>query len=119
MATFMDRNFKAGTYQVVSDKASQVILKEVADGTQYPDWRKVINVHGKKISLPLQGIEGKLYTMASRAIDPAIMIDYTLFMDALSPINQDFWTMFVPSDKGQPIKFRSGNKTAIIMPATI
>jgi hypothetical protein len=119
MATLKHSSFKPGVYSVVSDKAGGVILKEVEEGANYPDWKRVINTRGKKVSLPFNTtIAGSAYTVAVRNIQEGAGIDYRYFSDVVTD-GAWRWTMFINSNIGNPLKFRSGNKTAIVMPVRL
>ena len=107
-------NYELGTYEVIKNTKALIILNPNDDNI-YPDTSKIWPADKERFALPEIKDQPKNFAALATIIrnlpdDAAINSDYLFNI-----LNTDTWTCTYPETKENPMLFKNGTKSALLM----
>ncbi len=117
-------DYEDGYYAILKRTKAIICLSRADDsGFEYPNIEDLIAINAVKETFSINGLDeskeensdhaSQVTTLIIRQMDDEITVNFGFVLDALTC--EDQFDIFV-GDKDQPIKFKSENKVAVIMP---
>ena len=110
-----------GLWEVVKTDKKTIVLRESAEGCQYPDWERTIPtlIAEREAEISMGGEanpKGNLFRNVYRILDESETMNFNFVNDMF--LDGDSWTVKF-YEVHAPIAFENGNKKGVIMPMRI
>jgi len=110
-----------GLWEVVKTDKKTIVLRESAEGCQYPDWERTIPtlIAEREAEISMGGEanpKGNLFRNVYRILDESETMNFNFVNDMF--LDGDSWTVKF-YEVHAPIAFENGNKKGLVMPMRI